>query len=171
MVGKDTSHTLHLCQESIEVEAPIWRVYEAWSHPERFPEFIKDIAQVEKTGAHRYRWQGRHPSGQFTQWETHMKEQLPNQKILWESVSESYSQSSEIQMEGLSPLHTRLTYIMIFDTPITNPVHDWFDNVFHRDPHHRLHQILETFKEVIEYETATPKNVIPGFLPEGESQS
>jgi uncharacterized membrane protein len=155
--GKPSDHS-ELAQSSIEVEAPVWRVYEAWSHPERFAEFMPDIHQVMSDGQNRFRWEARGPEGKSVHWITRLTENIPNRLIAWRSVSGEVDQTCEVEMEALSPLHTRLTMRMNMATAPESPIQHWLHRLFGHEPARQVGNILENFREVIEFETFQTKS-------------
>lgn len=71
-----------LYEESIRVDAPIDRVYEAWTRFEEFPKFLQGVERVELVEEAAHRWEG---PGRFRRrhWETRVTEQEPGARVGW----------------------------------------------------------------------------------------
>ena len=70
---------------SIEINAPVQEVYYLWTRFEEFPRFMEGVEDVRRHGPNRLFWKAK-IGGKEKQWEAEITEQLPNQKIAWQSV-------------------------------------------------------------------------------------
>jgi uncharacterized membrane protein len=68
-------------QKTIHIEAPVERVYEIWSHHERFPEFMSRVREVNDLGGGRYHWTVVGPAGTAWSWNGRITRQVPNEVI------------------------------------------------------------------------------------------
>jgi uncharacterized membrane protein len=73
-------------QKTINIHAPVERVYEVWSHPENFPHFMSRVCEVTCTGDGRYRWTVLGPAGIPFTWEGNIIRQVPNEVIEFTSA-------------------------------------------------------------------------------------
>ncbi len=70
----------------IVVEAPLSEVYNQWTQFESFPSFMENVKQVEQIDDRRLRWYA-HIGQQDVQWVAEIKEQVPDDKIIWTSIN------------------------------------------------------------------------------------
>jgi uncharacterized membrane protein len=73
-------------QKTINVAAPLEKVFQFWEHPENFPHFMKHVREVRKIGDGRYRWTVDGPAGVPVEWETIVTRYEPNKLIAWKSL-------------------------------------------------------------------------------------
>jgi uncharacterized membrane protein len=73
-------------EKSIEVEAPLNKVYNQWTQFEDFPKFMQGIEQVQQLDDKRLHWIAE-IGGKRKEWEAEIFEQVPDQKIAWRSTS------------------------------------------------------------------------------------
>jgi uncharacterized membrane protein len=73
-------------ERSIEIEAPLSKVYDQWTQFEEFPRFMDGVLDVRQLDDSRLRWRAR-IAGQEREWTAEITEQVPNSRIAWESLS------------------------------------------------------------------------------------
>ena len=73
-------------EKSIEVEAPLNKVYNQWTQFEDFPKFMQGIEQVQQLDDKRLHWVAE-IGGKKKEWDAEIFEQVPDQKIAWRSTS------------------------------------------------------------------------------------
>jgi uncharacterized membrane protein len=76
-------------RESITVNAPRERVYEAWSAFENFPRFIPAVREVRPTGADRAHWVVSGPAGRAVEFESLVTRREPPHALAWRTVEGS----------------------------------------------------------------------------------
>ncbi len=72
-------------EKSINIGGPARKVYAAWSHFERLPQWIGFIKRVEHRGRH-WRWLV-NLDGRDFQWEAKITQVIPNESIGWKSLT------------------------------------------------------------------------------------
>jgi uncharacterized protein (TIGR02271 family) len=92
---------------SIEVNAPLRVVYNQWTQFEEFPRFMEGVEEVRQEGEKRLVWRVK-IGGRVKDWEAEITEQVPDEKIAWQSVDGSPN-SGVITFEGLGPDRTMVT--------------------------------------------------------------
>jgi uncharacterized protein (TIGR02271 family) len=95
-----TTHT-------IEVDAPLRAVYNQWTQFEEFPRFMEGVEEVRQEGEKRLFWRAK-IAGKVKEWEAEITEQVPDQRIAWQSVDGSPN-SGTIRFEELGPDRTMVT--------------------------------------------------------------
>jgi uncharacterized protein (TIGR02271 family) len=73
---------------SIEVNAPLKAVYNQWTQFEEFPHFMEGVEEVRQEGNKRLFWKAK-IAGRVKEWEAEITDQVPDQRIAWESVDGS----------------------------------------------------------------------------------
>src|SRR6267154_1615661 len=73
---------------SIEVNAPLRVVYNQWTQFEEFPHFMEGVEEVRQEGDKRLLWKAR-IAGKIKEWEAEITDQVPDQKIAWQSIDGS----------------------------------------------------------------------------------
>ncbi len=98
---------------SIEVSAPLETVYHKWTQFEEFPQFMHGVEEVRRDGARRLHWKAS-IAGKEKEWETEIIEEVPNERISWQSIDGTQN-SGEITFEETDPTHTRITLAMEYE--------------------------------------------------------
>jgi uncharacterized membrane protein len=73
-------------EKSIEVDAPVNRVYNQWTQFEDFPKFMQGIDQVQQVDDKRLHWIAE-IGGKKKEWDAEIFEEVPDQRIAWRSTS------------------------------------------------------------------------------------
>jgi uncharacterized protein YndB with AHSA1/START domain len=102
-----------LTTHSIEVKAPVQMVYNQWTQFEKFPRFMEGVEEVRHHGRNRLFWKAK-IGGKEKQWEAEITEQVPNQKIAWQSV-DGTPNAGAVTFEALDALQTRITLTMKYE--------------------------------------------------------
>ena len=72
-------------QKSLEIDAPIQRVFAFWRDYENFPLFLGNVREVEDLGNGRSHWTVEGPAGVPVEWEAELTELEPNRVLAWRS--------------------------------------------------------------------------------------
>ena len=91
---------------SIEVNAPLKAVYNQWTQFEEFPHFMEGVEEVRQEGEKRLFWKAK-IAGKVKEWEAEITNQVPDQRIAWESIDGS-SNSGTITFDELGDDLTRV---------------------------------------------------------------
>jgi len=75
-------------EKSIEVNAPLQRVYNQWTQFEDFPKFMEGVQQVQQLDNKHLHWVAE-IGGKRKEWDAEIFEQVPDEKIAWRSTSGS----------------------------------------------------------------------------------
>lgn len=92
---------------SIEVNAPLRAVYNQWTQFEEFPCFMEGVEEVRQEGEKRLFWRAT-IGGKTKEWEAEITEQIPDERIAWQSVDGSPN-SGTITFEKLDSELTRVS--------------------------------------------------------------
>jgi len=92
---------------SIEVNAPLRAVYNQWTQFEEFPLFMEGVAEVRQEGEKRLFWRA-NIGGKVKEWEAEITNQVPDERVAWESVDGSPN-SGTVIFQSISPDRTKVT--------------------------------------------------------------
>ena len=73
-------------EKTIEVEAPIAKVYNQWTQFEEFPQFMEGVEEVHQLDDKHLHWVAK-VGGRRKEWDAEILEQVPEQRIAWRSTS------------------------------------------------------------------------------------
>ncbi len=69
----------------IEVDVPVSTAYGQWTQFEEFPKFMEGVHEVHQLDDRRLHWKAE-VGGHEKEWEAEIKEQVPDQRIVWCSL-------------------------------------------------------------------------------------
>lgn len=104
-------------EESIDVALPVSVVYHQWTQFEEFPDFMEGVEKVERLDGRRLRW---HASigGVEHQWDARISEQIPNERIAWETEAGT-SDAGSVTFHSLTDFTTRVVLELDFEQEAT----------------------------------------------------
>jgi uncharacterized membrane protein len=106
-------------QKTINIQAPVERVWEVWSHHENFPRFMSRVREVQDLGHGRYHWTVVGPAGLLYEWEGAIIRQVPNQVLEFESAPGSaVEQHGVVRFEPNADGGTRVDVKMSYRPPL-----------------------------------------------------
>jgi uncharacterized protein YndB with AHSA1/START domain len=98
---------------SIDVTAPLKAVYNQWTQFEDFPRFMEGVVEIRQQGPRTLFWRA-NVGGKDKQWEAEILEQVPDTRIVWESIDGTQNRGM-IAFEALDPERTRVTLTMEYE--------------------------------------------------------
>jgi uncharacterized protein (TIGR02271 family) len=100
-------------KHAIEVNAPLNAVYNQWTQFEEFPHFMEGVEEVRQEGDKHLFWKAK-IGGKEKSWEADIIDQVPDQRIAWESVTGAPN-SGEVNFEEVDAERTRVTLTMNYE--------------------------------------------------------
>src|SRR5215216_2541799 len=100
---------------AIDVNAPIWRVYENWRRFEQFPSYAKGVREVRPAG-NRLFWREEHDGKEYDA-VFEITLQLPENRLLWRSISGA-NNSGVARFDPVKGGGTKITLIMEYEPGI-----------------------------------------------------
>jgi uncharacterized membrane protein len=135
--------------ESIEVDAPIEDVYNAWTNFPEFPRFMSNIEEVRETAQGRYHWKGKGPLGASAEWDAYIVENIPNELIAWRSDDEnSVRVNGAVRFMEQSAGRTTVDVNMGYQAPM-GALGETVAKIF-SNPGQQTREDLQRFKDLIE---------------------
>ncbi|WP_028059222.1 SRPBCC family protein [Candidatus Solirubrobacter pratensis] len=126
-------------EETVEVEAPLETVYDAWTRFEQFPQFMEGVERVARSDETHLRWSvdGRR------EFDAEIVEQRPFERIVWQAVAGDTHRGT-VAFERLGDARTRVM-LRIEDEPAGR-----FERTAGRFHRRRLRGDLDRFKTMLE---------------------
>jgi uncharacterized membrane protein len=106
------AHHPRTIEASIEVEAPVARVYNQWTQFEQFPQFMDGVEEVQQLDDTRLRWVA-NVAGKRAEWTAKILEQHPDRQISWISEDGKKTRGT-VTFESLSPSSTLVRLSMSY---------------------------------------------------------
>lgn len=100
--------------KSVEVDAPLGRVYSQWTRFEDFPRFMQGVRHVIPLDDQRLHWETEF-AGKTKQWDATITDLTPNQRIAWESEDGDYV-AGIVTFEPLGTSRTRVNLKLFYDS-------------------------------------------------------
>ena len=140
-----------LVGRTVTIGKPRQEIYDRWRDFTRFPDFMENVRSVENLGGGRSRWVIKGPAETNVELVTRIVEDVPGQRIVWESEEES-----DIDTAGLLELSDappgRGTYVrllMSYDPP-GGAIGRGIAKLVQREPSLQARRDLRRFKQLME---------------------
>jgi uncharacterized membrane protein len=154
-----------LVGRTVTIGRPRKEIYDAWRNFERFPEFMDNVERIETEGAGRSRWFIKGPAGKTVEVVTRIVEDVPGEKLAWESEPDSDIDTAGI-LELTDAPPGRGTYVrlaMSYDPP-GGTIGRGIAKLLQREPSIQARRDLRRFKQLMETGEVT-KNASPSARP------
>jgi uncharacterized membrane protein len=144
--GRRAVHT----QKTINVAAPIDRVWELWSNFEQFPRFMSHLREVRKIDDNRSHWVAAGPAGISVEWDAIITEWRPNEVIAWKSVEGSAVETAgRVRFRPTPDGNTEVDVQMSYNPPAGALGHA-VASLFGTDPKRAMDEDMVRFKSLLE---------------------
>ncbi|MFA1539940.1 SRPBCC family protein [Actinomadura monticuli] len=97
--------------EQIDVGAPRRLVYDQWTRFQDYPSFMKKVVSVDQTSEEKLSWKAKIFWSSRT-WESTIKEQVPDEHIVWRSKGPKGHVDGAVSFHELSPDLTRVLLVL-----------------------------------------------------------
>jgi uncharacterized membrane protein len=133
---------------TIIVGAGVDEVYDAWANFENFPNFMKNVKSVTRTGERLSHWVVEGPLGKSVEWDAETTRLEKNQRIAWNSKEGSdVKTSGQVTFKDLNG-QTEVTITMQWVVP-KKLGGEWLADLL-AHPEKRLEEDLMGFKKFVE---------------------
>ena len=137
-------------RESVTVNAPRERVYEAWTRFENFPRFMPAVREVRATGDDRTHWVISGPAGAPLEFESIVTRRQPPSALAWRTVEGALvSHGGTARFRPAGAGSTRIDVTMWW-RPAGGGIGEGVATLSGIDPAHVLREGLERFKDELE---------------------
>jgi len=144
--GDDT-----LVGRTVTIGKPRQEIYDRWRNFTRFSDFMENVNAVEDLGGGRSRWSIKGPAGKDVELVTRIVEDVPGQRIAWESEDESDIDTAGV-LELTDAPPGRGTYVrllMSYDPP-GGAIGRGIAKLLQREPSLQARRDLRRFKQLME---------------------
>ena len=100
-------------EKTIEVDAPVKRVYNQWTQFEEFPRFMEGVEQVKQLDDKHLHWVA-DIAGKKKEWDAEITQQIPDERIAWRSMSGS-TNAGVVNFKSKDQDHTVITLKMSYE--------------------------------------------------------
>src|SRR5690349_9433713 len=100
-------------EQSIDVAAPVRRVYNQWTQFEEFPRFMEGVKRVDQIDDTHLRWHAE-IAGKDKCWDAEISEQIPDARVAWHSTSGAPN-AGVVTFHRIDDDHTRVMLQMDYD--------------------------------------------------------
>ena len=97
----------------IEVDVPVSTAYSQWTQFEEFPRFMEGVHEVYQLDDRRLHWKAE-VGGHEKEWDAEIKEQVPDQRIVWASLDGEMN-AGIVQFMPTGDSSTRVMLDMSYD--------------------------------------------------------
>jgi uncharacterized membrane protein len=100
-------------QKTIEVDAPVSKVYNQWTQFEEFPRFMEGVEEVRQLDDKHLHWVAK-IGGRKKEWDAEIIEQVPDRRIAWRSTSGTPNDGA-VSFQPIDQGHTMITLQMSYE--------------------------------------------------------
>ena len=93
-------------EEQLDLDVPVSTAYNQWTQFEEFPFFMEGVDEVQQLDDETLRWVAS-IGGQRAEWEAKIVEQVPDQRIVWETKDGKETRGS-VGFEPIDSSHSRI---------------------------------------------------------------
>src|SRR5436189_5753172 len=91
-------------EKTIEIDAPVNKVYNQWTQFEEFPRFMEGVEQVKQIDDSHLHWVAE-VGGKKKEWDAEITVQIPDERIAWQSTSGATT-AGTVNFKPKDPDHT-----------------------------------------------------------------
>ena len=156
-------------EKSVVVDVPISTAYNQWTQFEEFPRFMEGVHEVKQLDD-RHLYGRAEVGGREQEWEAEIREQVPDEKIIWNAVDGSEN-AGIVRFEPAGPTSTRVRLQMSYNPEgFMETIGDKLGFMTRR-----VEGDLERFRDFIEergvetgaYRETLPNDHVPGGFTRG----
>lgn len=133
--------------KSVIVKASASECFRAWADVERFPQFMRWVQSVTKTGSDMSHWVAQGPMGRRIEWDARTTRMEENRRIAWNSTRGDVETTGQVTFNDLPDGDCEVTCVLQYD--IANPVAKAAGDLL-ADLQGRLNEDLRNFKSYCE---------------------
>jgi len=137
-------------EKSITINRPAADLYKYWRQLENLPRWMHHLKSVTSTGNQSH-WVAKGPLGTHVEWDAEIVNDVPNQKIAWQSLPDSEVRSAGAVLfePAANGRQTQVTVTMRYDPP-AGKLGKAVSTLLGEKPEHEIEHDLEQFKKEME---------------------
>jgi uncharacterized membrane protein len=144
-------------ETSVEIEAPVEKVYDYWKNLENLPQFMTNVEEVRPTGPDTTHWVVKGPLGARLEFDARTTQNKPNEAIGWNSVNGQVETSGQVRFQEVGEGRTRVEIQMNYWDAPGGKAGEVASRIV-ANPELMVQQDLQNLKEILEG-TATPEDI------------
>lgn len=150
MVGIGAGPEVIDVQKTIDIAAPVEKVFEFWNNFQNFPKFMANVREVQMKEEGKSHWVVAGPAGIPVEWDAQITERVPNKLIAWKTVPGSVVEhAGAVRFDSNSDGTTRVDIKMSYNPPAGALGHV-VATLFGADPKSEMDADLARMKTLIE---------------------
>src|ERR687890_1533738 len=142
---------------SIDVVAPVEKVYDYWKNLENLPQFMTNVEEIRATGPDRTHWVVKGPLGAKLEFDAKTTQDQINEAIGWNTEDGDVQTSGQVRFQGMSPESTRIEVQMNYWDAPGGKAGEVASRIV-ANPQLMMQQDLRNLKQILEG-TATPEDI------------
>ena len=142
---------------SIDVVAPVEKVYDYWKNLENLPQFMTNVEEIHATGPDTTHWVVKGPLGAKLEFDAKTTQNQPNEAIGWNTEDGDVQTSGQVRFQELSPESTRIEVQMNYWDAPGGKAGEVASRIV-ANPQVMMQQDLRNLKQILEG-TATPEDI------------
>lgn len=150
LLGLDEDRKVIEIQKTINIDAPVDRVFTYWSHPENFPDFMTHVLEVRRIGDGLYRWTVGGPAGLRVQWDAGISDLDFNKRLAWKSLPGAVVGQAGVTQFSSNPDGSTCVDIKMSYNPPAGVLGHLIAQLFGVDPKQEMDDDLMRMKSFIE---------------------
>jgi len=136
--------------KTINVAAPLERVFEFWSNYRNFPKFMSNVREVRETAQDRSHWVVAGPVGLPVEWDATVTNYVPNRSLGWKTLPGSPVEHAGIvtfqpNADGSTRVDVKISY-----NPVAGALGHAVASIFGADPKSEMDEDLMRMKSLLE---------------------
>jgi len=137
-------------QKTINIDAPVERVFKLWADYQNFPRFMSHVRDIKDLGDGRSHWAVSGPAGSTVEWDAVITSYTPNEVLAWRTEPQAMIQHAGIirfraNPDGSTAVNIRFTY-----NPGAGGLGHAVASLFGADPKSQMDEDLVRMKTFIE---------------------
>ena len=139
-------------EKTIEVNAPVGVVFGLYSDFEKFPEWMKSIKEVRRSGERMTRWTAEAPL-MDVEWEAETTACEPDRRLAWRTVRGDVQMEGEVTFEETERGTTRMHFTLNYEPP-AGRLGSLVAHLLGSDPEEQVGEDLKRFAQLAEKRAA-----------------
>jgi len=139
-----------LSAETVTINRPARELYDFWRNPANLVQVMDNILSIEPIDADRSRWTVRAPAGRMVSWEAVITEDVPGERITWQSAEGAdVANSGRIEFRDAGERGTVVRATIAYEPP-GGAIGQLIAKLFQREPRIQSRRDLRRFKQLME---------------------
>jgi uncharacterized membrane protein len=144
-------------ESSVEIEAPVEKVYDYWKTLENLPQFMTNVEEIRPTGPDTTHWVVKGPLGAKLEFDAKTTQNTPNEAIGWNTENGQVQTSGQVRFQKVDEDRTRVEVQMNYWDAPGGKAGEVASRIV-ANPELMVQQDLRNLKEILEG-TATPEDI------------